>query len=57
MVVFSFNLEIETQRGREEEVSGGDRSSVLGSSKGEQRTPTGEDKAAVVGGLKGRASL
>ena len=55
--VYSFNPGIETERAGEEEDSGGDRSSILGSSKGEQRTPTGEDKDAVAGGLEGRTSL
>ena len=57
VVFFSFNPGTETERGWEEEDSGGDRSSILGSSKGEQRTPTGEDKDAVAGGLEGRTSL
>ena len=57
MVFFSFNPGIETERGGEEEDSGGDCSNVLGSNKGEQRIPTGEDKAGVTGGLEGRASL
>ena len=57
MVFFSFNPGIETERAGEEKDSGGDRSSVLDSSKEEERTPMGEDKAAIAGGLKGRASL
>ena len=54
---FYFNLGTKTERGRKGEESGGDRSSLLDSSKREQSTPMGEDKAGVTDGLEGRASL
>ena len=52
VVLFSFNPWAKTERVGDEEDSGGDRSSLFDSSKGEQSTPTGEDKVGVADGIE-----